>query len=101
LLTLTWTWQNADIAVATHEAGGKQAYRSTEEALKGITCKALVMPTRTDQYFTPEHSEKEIKHMPNVIYKVVETIYGHVGGGGSGTKDDHRVISKAITEAMQ
>jgi hypothetical protein len=45
-------WQHADITIATREAGSAALYNSYQDALKGVQCKALIMPTRTDQYFT-------------------------------------------------
>lgn len=49
---------------------------------------ALVMPVRTDQYFVPEDSEMEVREMPNGTLRIIESIYGHVGGGGGSPADD-------------
>lgn len=54
-ITPTYThipqWQHGDITIATRDAGAKPLYESYEDALKNINCQALIMPTRTDQYF--------------------------------------------------
>ena len=52
-----------------------------DKALAGIKAKAIVMPASTDLYFPPEDSEFEVKHMPNAELRVVETDWGHFGGG--------------------
>jgi hypothetical protein len=44
-------WQNGNIAHATLTPGDVPLSGSLEDALAKIKCKALIMPTRTDQYF--------------------------------------------------
>ncbi|KAK4695673.1 actin-related protein 6, partial [Phenoliferia sp. Uapishka_3] len=100
LRTLAWTWQNASIATATLVAGQKGLYSSLQDALKSMKPKALIMPTRTDQYFVPEDSEMEVQYLPNGKLAVVETIYGHVGGGGGGSKADNAFIDKEVAEFL-
>jgi homoserine O-acetyltransferase len=87
--------------------------------LGSIKCKALIAPTRTDQYFVvggttalsvgvfssivaiqPEDSEIEVKHLPHGTLSVVETIYGHVGGGGGGNQDDNEFIDAAVKKFL-
>lgn len=43
-------WQNASIATASR-VPGVPLYKSLQEALSSMQPRALVMPTRTDQYF--------------------------------------------------
>ena len=59
------------------------------------------MPTRTDQYFPPEDSEFEVKHLPGSELVVIETIWGHVAGGGGGTKDDTKFICKHVDRLLK
>lgn len=39
------------------------------------------MPARTDQYFPPEDSEVEVKHLKKGELRVIETVWGHIAGG--------------------
>lgn len=64
--------------------GGNGDY---EKALASITARVMVMPSRTDQYFPPEDSENEVKHLPNAELVVIETVWGHIGGGGANEAD--------------
>jgi homoserine O-acetyltransferase/O-succinyltransferase len=70
LLSLLWTWQNADIS-ADPQYGG-----NFEKALASIKAKAIVMPASTDLYFPPEDSEYEVKHMPNAELRVSVSEWG-------------------------
>lgn len=96
LLCLTWTWQHGDISVYHSEDEGDLA-----KALARITAKCVIMPARTDQYFPPEDSVEEVKHLKNAELKVIETIWGHIAGGGSGTKEDTAFISQEVSKLMK
>lgn len=100
LLSLTRTWQHSDITIATLEPKSKPPFPSLEEALKSITCKALILPTNTDQYFDYRDSENEVKHLPNAKLHVLDTIYGHIGGGGGGTKEDNEEIDREVRQFL-
>lgn len=67
--------------------GGKQDNGDYEKALAGITAKVLVMPCRTDQYFPPEDGEIEMKYLKRGTWAPIESIWGHVAGGGMNAKD--------------
>jgi homoserine acetyltransferase len=76
-------WQAGDVgACLTNgpKADGKDEYK---KALEGVKCRVLVMPSRTDQYFGPEDSEVEVKHLKRGRLEVIETIWGHIAGGGA------------------
>ena len=45
------------------------------------------MPSRTDQYFPPEDSEVEMKYLKRGTLSVIESVWGHVAGGGGNLKD--------------
>ena len=94
------TWQHGDITKATRVAGSPSPASTLSDALAAITCPALIMPTRTDQYFDVSDSEEEVKHLPEGKLKVVETIYGHIGGGGGGSKEDNVFINDAIRDFL-
>jgi hypothetical protein len=38
----------------------------------------------------------EVKHLPHGTLHVIETIYGHVGGGGGGSKADNELIDATV-----
>lgn len=77
LLAMLWTWQHADISAGPRFEGDLDA------ALAAIACRAIVMPSATDLYFTVADSELEVARMPNAELRVIPTALGHVGGGGS------------------
>ncbi|HIF88038.1 MAG TPA: hypothetical protein EYQ30_14660 [Gammaproteobacteria bacterium] len=70
-------------------------------ALSAITCKAIVIPGRTDMYFPPEDNETEVIMMPNAEPRVIESLYGHGAGGlGLSTQDDDDFIDHALMEFL-
>ncbi|KAF2000337.1 hypothetical protein P154DRAFT_576018 [Amniculicola lignicola CBS 123094] len=80
LLTLARMWQAGDIG-SVHVSGD---YR---EALKGITARALVMPCRTDQYFSVGDGEEEASLLPKGGFAPIESVWGHRAGGGGNKAD--------------
>ncbi|KIW33555.1 uncharacterized protein PV07_00395 [Cladophialophora immunda] len=70
------------------------------QALASIKAKVLVMPSRTDLYFPPEDSVEEVKHLRHGELRVIETIWGHVAGGGGGSKQDTEFIKSCIRELL-
>jgi len=92
LLALLWTWQDGDISVY-HSAEDGGDWVST---LQRVQAKCLVMPSRTDTYFPPEDSEVEVKHLRNAKLAVIESIWGHMAGGGGGTEEDIKFINETI-----
>lgn len=96
LLVLARMWQLGDIgdAIPGEEVTGIKAlgYKipedaSYEKALGSIKAKVLLLPCRTDQYFPPEDSEIEAKHLQNGRVEVIESTWGHVAGGGLNPPD--------------
>lgn len=108
LLCMLRTWQRGDIGVAVYGKGkgdgdrgkeeeGKEKEEDEEEdrlpaALAGIKAKVLVMPSRTDCYFPPEDSEEEVRHLRRGELSVIESVWGHLAGGGGGTAEDNAFI---------
>jgi len=80
LLILARQWQAGDVGKVSGNGNWKQA-------LKDVKAKVLVMPSRTDQYFTPSQSEKEVECLEKGELAVIETIWGHVAGGGGNPAD--------------
>jgi homoserine O-acetyltransferase len=58
------------------------------------------MPCRTDQYFPPEDSEIEMKYLKRGTLAVIESVWGHVAGGGLNAEDTAFMNSK-IAEFMK
>jgi len=80
LLTLLDTWQNGDISLVRDNG-------NLEQALKSIKAKGLIMPSKTDLYFPPEDSEMEVSHLPDAKLVVMDTVWGHMAGGGANERD--------------
>lgn len=106
LLTKARQWQMADIG-KTHkgqltELSGPADSSDDDyvSALKGIKAKVLVMPCRTDQYFPPEDSEIEVKHLQHGTLAVIESTWGHTAGGGANPADA-QWMDKQIAEHMK
>lgn len=91
LLALLWTWQKGDITLYYPEDKGDLA-----KTLGRIKARCLIFPSRTDTYFPPEDNEEEVKHLKHGEFKCIETVYGHIAGGGSGTEEDTKYIIQEI-----
>ena len=103
-------WQMGDISNVNPERkekvlsklGGRvpddnEAYK---KALQSIQAKVLLMPCRTDQYFRPEDSEIEMKDLKHGTLAVIESVWGHVAGGGLNAKDTE-FMNQKIEEFMK
>lgn len=93
LLAMADTWLHGDISANPRFNGNLKA------ALKAITCRAIVMPGRTDQYFPPEDNALEVKQMPNAELRVIPSGYGHGAGFGMDTADN-AFIDQALRELL-
>lgn len=91
LLCMLHTWQKGDISLHGPKKG------DLPSALASIKAKVLVMPGRTDCYFPPEDSEEEVKHLKQGELHVIESIWGHVAGGGGGTEEDNQFIIDQVS----
>jgi homoserine O-acetyltransferase len=94
ILTMVATWQAGDISDNPLYCG------HFEQALGSIKAKAFVMPSRTDQYFPPEDNEIEVSMMPNAELRVIETIWGHTGGGPGRNPADTAFIDAQLKELL-
>ena len=93
LLAHLWTWQYADIS-ENEVFGG-----DFDKALAAITCKAIVMPGRTDLYFPPEDNEYEVSKMPNAELRIFESIYGHFASSALNA-DDVKFQNDALNDIL-
>ena len=99
LLVLAKMWQAGDIGDVipgeekVKDVGHGLKVRAKEDderfqkALGSIKAKVLVMPCRSDQYFRPSASEYEVKYLKQGKLCVIESVWGHVAGGGLNPKD--------------
>ena len=94
LLSMIWTWQNADIS-DNHIYGG-----DFQRALGAIRAKAIVMPGRTDLYFPPEDNQQEVAQMPNAELRPIESIWGHLAGGPGFNAEDSEFVDAALKEIL-
>lgn len=93
LLAMAWTWQHGDIS-ANDTYGGDFA-----AALGSITARAIVMPGKTDLYFTPEDTAYETSLMPNAEHRPIPSIWGHFAGSGMNPSDT-AFIDGALRELL-
>jgi homoserine O-acetyltransferase len=92
LLASFRTWELSDIS-------DNEIYRGDlDAALSAVTAKAMIMPSRTDLYFTPEDSEAETAKMPNAEFRPIESIWGHRAGNPALSPEDMRFIRKAVDD---
>jgi homoserine O-acetyltransferase/O-succinyltransferase len=90
LMSMLWTWQNADVSANDKFNGDLAA------ALGSITAKALVMPGATDMYFPAEDNRREVALMPNAELRVIPSIWGHRAGNPSQNEPDLQFLTNAI-----
>ena len=93
LLVRTRAWQNADISDNPKYSGNLEA------ALAGITARAIVMPSSTDQYFWSDDNKDEVARMPNAEFREIPSIWGHAAGMGI-SPADRKFIDDAIRELI-
>ncbi|KAK4561032.1 hypothetical protein LTR86_004987 [Recurvomyces mirabilis] len=96
LLWLLWTWQKGDITLYYPEDKGDLA-----KTLGMIKARCLIFPSRTDTYFPPEDSEEEVKHLRDGRLAIIETVWGHMAGGGSGTGEDTECIIREVKKFLE
>ena len=71
LLCMAWKWQRGDVSRHT---GGDLA-----QALARITATVFVLPIDEDMFFPPRDCEAEHKLIPNSEFRVIHSMYGHLG----------------------
>ncbi|GAB3488720.1 alpha/beta fold hydrolase [Amycolatopsis cihanbeyliensis] len=81
LLTMLWTWHNADVGKTPGFEG------DTERALRSITANAMVLPAEKDLYFPPEDEEWACAFIPHAELRVIPGVWGHFAGGGANPTD--------------
>lgn len=93
VLVLARMWQAGDVGT-TRDDG------DYTKALESIKARVLVMPASTDQYFLAADSEVEMKYLRKAELAPIDTVWGHIAGGG-GNEEDTKWMSGKITEFLQ
>jgi homoserine O-acetyltransferase/O-succinyltransferase len=94
LLASLSTWMASDISDNTIYNG------DLTRALGSITARSIIMPSRTDLYFTPEDSEIETAMMTNAEFRPIESIWGHRAGNPAMNPADEKVLQQAVSDLL-
>lgn len=94
LLAQLQIWARSDISANEIYSNDLRA------ALGAIRARAIVMPGRTDLYFTAEDSRVETDMMPNAEYRPIESNYGHRAGNPTHCKDDEEFLRAAVQDLL-
>lgn len=90
LLAMLGVWTRSDIS-------GNEIYGGDlDAALGAITARTLIMPGRTDLYFTPEDSEAEAAKIPGAEFRPIESIWGHRAGNPIECDEDRAFLRDAV-----
>ncbi|OAP65451.1 hypothetical protein AYL99_01423 [Fonsecaea erecta] len=112
LLVKARMWQMGDVGTVmpTPDGGEKKVLSELggaipdddlySKALASIRAQVLLMPCRTDQYFPPEDAEIEMTHLQHGRLAVIESVWGHVSGGGL-NPEDSKFLNAQIAELMK
>ena len=90
LLAQFRTWELSDISDNPRFQGNLKA------ALAAITARTVLMPGRTDLYFTPEDIEADSQGIRGAHYIPIESIYGHRAGNPTHNLADQQTIARAV-----
>ncbi|OIW24529.1 alpha/beta-hydrolase [Coniochaeta ligniaria NRRL 30616] len=99
LLAMVRMWQGGDVTALIDGGGDDDEEQSLKRALSQIKTRVLLMPCRTDQYFSWEASRREARCIPAATLKVIPSIWGHLAGAGS-NKADTEWMDRAIAEFL-
>lgn len=94
LLASLSTWLASDISDNTIYNG------NLKKALGSISARSIIMPSRTDLYFTPEDSEIETAMMPNAEFRPIESIWGHRAGNPAMNPTDEHFLHQAVADLL-
>ncbi|MDF1709035.1 MAG: alpha/beta fold hydrolase [Paracoccaceae bacterium] len=95
LLASLETWLASDISDNAIYNG------DLERTLGAITARSIIMPSRTDLYFTPEDSALETAMMPHAEYRPIESIWGHRAGNPALNPADEAVLRQAVSDLLR
>jgi homoserine O-acetyltransferase len=95
LLAQLDVWARSDISA-------NETYRDDlPAALAAVRARTIVMPGRTDLYFTAEDSKAETDMMPNAEYRPIESKFGHRAGNPTHCAEDEAVLRRAVRDLLR
>lgn len=94
LLAKLRTWQHGDIAANDLYHG------DFAKALAAIRARAIVVPCRTDLYFTPEDNALEVAEMANAELRVFDSPFGHCVASPGVHPEFTAFLDRAIEELL-
>lgn len=94
LLASLDTWMASDISDNPIYGG------DIAEALGAVTARSIIIPSRTDLYFTPEDSALETAMMPNAELRHIDSIWGHRAGNPVLNPVDEAVLRTAVLDLL-
>ena len=95
LLSMIETWIQSDISDNTVYHGDLQ------QALRGIRAQTLLMPGRSDLYFTEDDCRLEAQHIANCRVEPLISAWGHRAGNPLKSPADAEFIRNAVRELLQ
>ena len=95
LLSMLSTWHRSDIS-DNELHNGRLAV-----ALRAIKARTMIMPSRTDLYFTLEDAEAECAKIPNAEFRPIESIWGHRAGNPRDNTDDEAFLHAAVRNLLE
>ena len=95
LLAQFRTWELSDISDNDTYEGDLSA------ALGAIKARTVLMPGRTDLYFTPEDIEADSQGIAGASYIPIESVYGHRAGNPTHNKTDERAIATVVEQLLE
>lgn len=94
LLSMIETWYQSDISDNAIYGG------DLGKALGSIKARAIIMPSMTDLYFTPEDSEAETRQMRNAEFRPITSIWGHRAGNPVQNPEDETALRAAVRSLL-
>ena len=92
LLAMLCTWIRSDVS---------RKHRDLPHALGSIRARTLVMPSRTDLYFTPEDCAEDAALIPQATLSEIPSIWGHRAGNPYQNPEDARFIRDAVSQLLE
>ena len=95
LLSMLSTWYQSDVSDNEIYNGNLSA------ALGAIKGRTMIMPSRTDLYFTPEDAEAECAQIPKAEFRPIESIWGHRAGNPIDNSEDEAFLRAAVRQLLE
>ena len=95
LLAQLRTWELSDVSA------NEQFNGDLTRALNAIVARALIMPSRTDLYFTLEDAQAEAEQMPNARFEPIDSDFGHRAGNPTHSPRDEARLRNALRELLR